>query len=607
MVKGVEKIQRQLKKHDRLWQDLRFVKHLVKDGRQEAVRRRREHEEEIRIRQAFKQRNRLTEEQRKEQEETAFPREVLISILTPLYNTPEKYLRAMIRSVQEQTYGNWELCLADGSDAQHGEVGQVCREAAGKDPRIQYRKLETNGGISENSNECIRMAKGDYLALLDHDDLLHPAALYEVMKVICEEDADMIYTDEDTFSEEPEDAYNPHFKPDFAPDNLRANNYLCHLTVFRKDLVKKAGGGFRSEYDGSQDHDLFLRLSEQAGKIRHIPRILYYWRAHRSSVAEDVSAKPYVTEAGKKAVAAHLERIGLEGEVLDGPVPSMYRIRYAIKGTPLVSILIPNKDHREDLKRCIDSIREMTTWPAWEIIIIENNSEEERTFRFYEELERDERIRVVRHGGPFNYSAVNNFGFREAKGEQILLLNNDTEVVSLGWIEEMLMYAQREDVGAVGAKLYYPDGTIQHGGIGIGIKMLAGHWHRGEDGRSPGYFGRLTYAQDVSAVTAACMMIPRNVYEEMNGLDEGFSVVFNDVDLCLRIREAGYLIVWTPWAELTHYESKSRGADEDTPEKKQFFLEETNRFQRKWNRVLSEGDPYYNPNLTREKEDFSLR
>lgn len=607
MVKGVEKIQRQLKKHDRLWQDLRFVKHLVKDGRQEAVRRRREHEEEIRIRRAFKQRNRLTEEQRKEQEGTQFSKQVLISILTPLYNTPEKYLRAMIRSVQEQTYGNWELCLADGSDAQHGEVGQVCREAAGKDPRIRYRKLETNGGISENSNECIRMAKGDYLALLDHDDLLHPAALYEVMKVICEEDADMIYTDEDTFSEEPEDAYNPHFKPDFAPDNLRANNYLCHLTVFRKDLVKKAGGGFRSEYDGSQDHDLFLRLSEQAGKIRHIPRILYYWRAHRSSVAEDVSAKPYVTEAGKKAVAAHLKRIGLEGEVLDGPVPSMYRIRYAIKGTPLVSILIPNKDHREDLKRCIDSIREMTTWPAWEIIIIENNSEEERTFRFYEELERDERVRVVRYEGPFNYSAVNNFGYREAKGEQILLLNNDTEVVSPGWIEEMLMYAQREDVGAVGAKLYYPDGTIQHGGIGIGIKMLAGHWHRGEDGRSPGYFGRLTYAQDVSAVTAACMMIPRNVYEKMNGLDEGFSVVFNDVDLCLRIREAGYLIVWTPWAELTHYESKSRGADEDTPEKKHFFLEETNRFQRKWNKVLSEGDPYYNPNLTREKEDFSLR
>ena len=600
-------IRKQLKKHDRLWQDLRFVKHWVTDGKQEAVRRRREHEEETRIRQAFKERNRLTPGQRKREEETVFPRRVLISILTPVYNTPEKYLRAMIRSVSEQTCGSWELLLADGSDGDHAYVGEFCREAAEKDPRIRYEKLEKNAGISGNTNACIRRAQGEYLAILDHDDELHPSALYEVMKVICETGADMIYTDEDTFSETPDDAYNPHFKPDFAPDNLRANNYICHLTVFRKDLLEKAGGGFRSEYDGSQDHDLFLRLSEQAEKIVHIPRILYYWRAHRQSVAEDVAAKPYVTEAGKKAVAAHLDRLGLKGTVTDGPVSSMYRLRYEIEGTPLVSILIPNKDHREDLARCIGSIREKTTWPNWEIVIIENNSEEEETFRFYEELEKDECIRVIRREGAFNYSTVNNAGFRAAKGEQILLLNNDTEVISPDWIQEMLMYTQRKDVGAAGAKLYYPDGTIQHGGIGIGIKMLAGHWYRGEDGKSPGYFGRLTYAQNVSAVTAACMMIPRKVYEEMNGLDESFSVVFNDVDLCLRIREAGYLIVWTPWAELTHYESKSRGQDEDTPEKKKFFLEETNKFQRKWNKILSEGDPYYNPNLTREKEDFSLR
>lgn len=607
MSKGAEGIRKQLKKHDRLWQDLRFVKHWVTDGKQEAIRRRREHEEEIRIRQAFKERNRLTPEQRKREEETVFPRRVLISILTPVYNTPEKYLRAMIRSVSEQTYGGWELLLADGSDGDHAYVGEICREAAEKDPRIRYEKLEKNAGISGNTNECIRRAKGEYLAILDHDDELHPSALYEVMKVICETGADMIYTDEDTFSETPDDAYNPHFKPDFAPDNLRANNYICHLTVFRKALLEKAGGGFRSEYDGSQDHDLFLRLSEQAEQIVHIPRILYYWRAHRQSVAEDVAAKPYVTEAGKKAVAAHLDRLGLKGKVTDGPVPSMYRLRYEIEGTPLVSILIPNKDHREDLARCIGSIREKTTWPNWEIVIIENNSEEEETFRFYEELEKDERIRVIRREGAFNYSAVNNAGFRAAKGEQILLLNNDTEVISPDWIQEMLMYTQRKDVGAAGAKLYYPDGTIQHGGIGLGIKMLAGHWYRGEDGKSVGYFGRLIYAQNVSAVTAACMMIPRKVYEEMNGLDETFSVVFNDVDLCLRIREAGYLIVWTPWAELTHYESKSRGRDEDTPEKKKFFLEETNKFQRKWNKALTQGDPYYNPNLTREKEDFSLR
>ena len=307
------------------------------------------------------------------------------------------------------------------------------------------------------------------------------------------------------------------------------------------------------------------------------------------------------------AKAASPAKMALRIAVLDTRVPSIYRIRYEIAGEPLVSILIPNKDHREDLKRCVDSIREKTTWPTWEILIIENNSTEEETFRYYEELEQDPRIRVISREGAFNYSAVNNLGAREAKGEQILLLNNDTEVISPDWIQEMLMFAQRQDVGAVGAKLYYPDGTIQHAGIGIGIKMLAGHYFRGFPGDSGGYSGRLRYAQDVSAVTAACMMIPRKVYEEMHGLDESFSVVFNDVDLCLRIRQAGYLIVWTPWAELTHYESKSRGPDEDTPEKKRFFVRETNRFLRKWWRVLDAGDPYYNVNLTRTREDFSLR
>ena len=350
-----------------------------------------------------------------------------------------------------------------------------------------------------------------------------------------------------------------------------------------------------------------LRLTEQAERIVHIPKILYYWRAHRGSTAEAVGAKPYVTEAGKKAVAEHLKRTGLEGEVLDGPVPSIYRVRYALREQPLVSILIPNKDHREDLKRCVDSIREKTTYPNYEIIIIENNSTEPETFAYYGELEKDSAIRVVRWPGPFNFSAINNEGFRAAKGEQILLLNNDTEVLSPDWLQEMLMYAQREDVGAVGAKLYYPDGTIQHAGIGLGIKMLAGHYHRGFPKENPGYAGRLVYAQDMSAVTAACMMIPRKVYEEMDGMDESFSVVFNDVDLCLRIRASGRLVVWTPWAELVHYESKSRGPDEDTPEKKAFFLRETNRFQRKWNRELTAGDPYYNVNLTREKEDFSPR
>ena len=596
-----------LKKHDRLWQSLRFVKHWITDGRQEAVRVINEHKEELRIREELYRKTLLTDEEREAQRSAAFPEPRKFSILVPLYNTPEKYLEEMISSVKNQTYPDWELCLADGSDEKHSYVQSVCEEEANGDPRIHYEKLPENKGISGNTNECIRMASGDWFALFDHDDLLHPSALYEMMKVISSRPADLIYTDENTFSETPKDAFNPHFKPDYAPDNLRANNYICHFTAFKRELLDKAGGGFIPEFDGSQDHDLILRLTEQAEHIVHIPKILYYWRAHKGSTAEAIQAKPYVTEAGKKAVRAHLDRLGLRGTVEDGPVPSMYRIRYKLTSTPLVSILIPNKDHRDDLKRCIDSILDKTTYENYEIIVIENNSTDPQTFEYYEELKQNPKITVITYDRPFNHSAVNNLGAKQAKGEQLLLLNNDTEVLSPDWLQEMLMYAQRNDVGAVGAKLYYPDGTIQHAGIGIGIKMLAGHYHRNFPKDSPGYFGRLTYAQNMSAVTAACMMIPRRVYEQLNGLDESFSIVFNDVDLCLRIREANYLIVWTPWAELIHYESKSRGSDEDTPEKKVFFLKETNRFQRKWNKILTEGDPYYNPNLTREKEDFSPR
>ena len=596
-----------LKKHDRLWQSLRFVKHWITDGRQEAVRVINEHREELRIREELYRKTLLTEEERKEQQDTTFPNPQKFSILVPLYNTKEQYLTQMLDSVKNQTYPDWELCLADGSDESHAYVRTICESEAAKDPRIVYQKLKTNEGISGNTNACIRMATGDWYALFDHDDLLHPSALFEMMKVISTRPADLIYTDENTFNETPKDAFNPHFKPDYAPDNLRANNYICHFTAFRKELLEKAGSGFRSEFDGSQDHDLILRLTEQAEHIVHIPKILYYWRAHKGSTAEAIQAKPYVIEAGKKAVQAHLDRLHLKGTVEDGPFPSMYRLKYELTSTPLVSILIPNKDHRDDLKRCIDSIQNKTTYGNYEIIVIENNSTEKESFEYYETLKQNPRIRIVTYDKPFNYSAVNNEGARAAKGEQFLLLNNDTEVLSPDWIQEMLMYAQRSDVGAVGAKLYYPDGTIQHAGIGIGIKMLAGHWHKNFPKDRPGYFGRLTYAQDVSAVTAACMMVPKRIYEQLGGLDESFSVVFNDVDLCLRIREAGYLIVWTPWAELTHYESKSRGSDEDTPEKKAFFVKETNRFQRKWNKILTEGDPYYNPNLTREKEDFSPR
>lgn len=537
------------------------------------------------------------------QRKRSFPRKIKFSILVPLYNTPEKFLREMIQSVQKQTYENWELCMADGSDEAHGDVEKICMEYALADSRVRYKKLPKNLGISGNTNACIEMVTGDYIALFDHDDWLHPSALYYVMQEICDKNADFIYTDEVHFHDAPADAFSPHYKPDYAPDNLRANNYICHFSVFSRQLQEKAGI-FRSEFDGSQDYDMVLRLTEQAEKIVHIPKILYYWRAHKGSVADSIGAKPYVIEAGRKAVQEHLNRVGLKGTVSNA-VPCIYRIQYELTAQPLISILIPNMDHIPDLKKCIDSIQEKTTYPNWEIIIIENNSKEKATFRYYRRIQ-SERIRVVTWDGSFNYSAINNFGAQYAKGEYLLLLNNDIEIITPDWLQEMLMFAQRPDVGAVGAKLYYPDNTIQHGGVILGIGGVAGHSHNNFDRNNLGYMCRLAYAQNLSAVTAACLMLRRTVWEEIGGLDEGFRVAFNDVDLCMRIRKAGYLIVWTPFAEMYHYESKSRGTD-DTPEKAKRFADEVQRFQERWAAELEAGDPYYNPNLTLDRADFSLR
>lgn len=548
----------------------------------------------------------FTREELERQRKTVFPQKIKFSILVPLYNTPEKFLREMIRSVVEQTYGDWELCLADGSDKNYGAVEDICRQYTNKDFRIKYEKLKENLGISENTNACISMATGDYIGLLDHDDLLHPAALFEVMKAICEQNADFIYTDENTFHEKPEDAYCPHYKPDFAPDTLRSYNYICHFTVFRHSLLERSGEVFRSRFDGSQDYDLILRLTEKADHIVHIPKILYYWRSHETSVASDVAAKPYTMRAAKMALAEHLERVGLRGKVLDARIPSTYQIQYEIDSMPLVSILIPNKDHVEDLKRCLDSIREKTTYSNWEVIVIENNSVECQTFAYYDEIINDKRIRVVHWEGKFNYSAINNFGADYVNGEYLLLLNNDTEIITPDWIEQMLMFAQRKDVGAVGCMLYYPDNTVQHAGVILGIGGVAGHAHKYFRRGDYGYMSRLTITQNFSAVTAACIMIRRDVWDEVSGMDEKFEVAFNDVDFCMRIRAKGYLIVWTPYAELYHYESKSRGY-EDTPEKQRRFSNEALRFQRYWREKLEEGDPYYNPNLSLEREDFSLK
>lgn len=532
-------------------------------------------------------------------------KKVTISILVPLYNTPIKFLKQMISSVIEQTYSDWQLCLADGSDDSHSYVGEYCKALSKEDNRIIYRKLQENKGISENTNACIEFATGEYIALLDHDDLLHPSALYEAASAICEQGADFVYTDECTFTNKTSNIISHNFKPDFSPDTLRSYNYICHLSVFSRALLDSVGY-YDSKFDGSQDYDLILRLTEKAQNIVHIHKCLYFWRAHAQSVALDVSAKPYVVEAAKNAIAAHLERMGLKGTVKESVMPTTYEIEYEIKDNPLISIIIPNKDHIDDLKKCIDSIYQKSTYRNFEIIIAENNSESKKTFDYYKMLtELHSKVKVIKWEKGFNYSAINNFAVSHSSGEYILLLNNDIEVISEDWLQRMLMYAQRDDVGAVGAKLYYPDDTIQHAGVIVGLGGVAGHAHKDLPRTAPGYMCRACLAQNMSACTAACLMVRRDVYDRVEGLDEEYAVAFNDVDFCMKITRAGYRIVFTPYAELYHYESKSRGI-EDTPEKQARFRSEVERFKNRWAEELEKGDPCYNKNLSLDSEKFRL-
>ena len=551
-----------------------------------------------------------SEEERKRQEETVFPNMVKISILTPLWNTPENFLRDMIGSVQKQTYGNWELCLADGSDDAHAYVGEICRELAGKDERIRYRKLEKNEGIAGNTNQCLTMATGEYIGLFDHDDMLHPCVLFEYVKAINEKNADYVYCDEATFKNgDINQMITMHFKPDYAIDNLRANNYICHFSVFSRKLLDGTEL-FRTKFDGSQDHDMILRLTDKAEHVVHVPKLLYYWRLHAGSVASGIEAKPYAIESARGAVADHLRKHGFEHFTITSTraFETIFKITYEIIGDPKISIIIPNKDHVEDLRRCVTSIIEKSTYDNYEIVIVENNSETKEIFSYYEELKNNPSIKNVTFKGAFNYSAVNNFGVGAATGDYVLLLNNDTQVITVNWLEELLMYAQREDVGAVGGKLYYADKTFQHAVvvIGLGAHRTAGHTHYRQKRENLGYMGRLCYAQDVSAVTGACLMVKKKLYEEAGGLDEGFAVSLNDVDFCLKLRQLGYLNVFTPFAELYHYESVSRGLDTDG-EKAARYNEESARFREKWKVQLEAGDPYYNPNFTLDKSDFSLR
>ena len=545
----------------------------------------------------------------------------IFSILVPLYNTPEKFLREFMESVMNQTYGGWELCLADGSDSAHEYVGKIVFDYMEKDghQRIRYRKLEKNAGISANTNMCFEMATGDWYALMDHDDILHPSALYEYMSLLDDHDTDFIYSDEATFEGDSiNNMITLHFKPDFAIDNLRANNYICHFSAFKRELSDKCGR-FRSEFDGSQDHDMILRLTAEASKkpggVAHVPKILYYWRSHAGSTAADINAKTYAINAAKGAVASHLEACGFKNFEIESTraFATIFRIRYELDERPLISIIIPNRDHAEDLKRCITSIMTRTSYDNFEIIVVENSSCSPEIREYYSELGSVPCVRVVRfeNSESFNYSDLINRGAQEAAGKYLLLLNNDTEVISRDWIEELLMYAQRDDVGAVGCKLYYPDYSIQHAGvvIGLGAHRTAGHTHYRLSKDNLGYMGRLCYAQDVSAVTGACLMVSMEKFDSVGGLDRQFAVALNDVDFCLRLREKGLLNVFTPFAELFHYESASRGSDvlRATDANAARYDSEAGLFRERWRGLLAEGDPYYNPNFSLDHSNYTLK
>lgn len=556
----------------------------------------------------LRKQNKLTKQEIEGQREKVFEKMPLISILVPLYCTPTEYLKALIESVRQQTYGNWELCLSDGSGMGKMDVSYI-EECMKQDDRIKLVQSEKSLPIAENTNRALEVATGDFIAFADHDDFLEINTLYECVKVISEHpEIEIIYTDEDKVSMNGKVFYQPHFKSDFNLDLLRSMNYICHFFVVKKNVQEQVGQ-LRQEYNGAQDYDFVLRCIEKSKHIYHIPKVLYHWRAHQDSTAENPESKRYAFEAGIHALESHLERSGIKGTVTMTEQYGLYRVKYELEKTPLISILIPNKDHVDDLKRCIQSLYEKSNYANFEIIIIENGSVEEVTFSYYNEIsEAYENVQIVTWNNEkgFNFSALNNYGASFAKGEYLLFLNNDTEILETDSITEMVSHMNREEVGAVGARLYYEDGTVQHAGVIVGLGGIAGHAFREAAKCDGGYFFRSICVQDYSAVTAACMMMSKSLFEEIGGFDEGLKVAFNDIDLCMQIRSKNKLIVYTPYAEFYHYESKSRGL-ENTKEKVERFNSEIKYFANKWKRELEAGDPYYNKNLTLEKHDFSMK
>lgn len=550
------------------------------------------------------EKHRPSESELEKQREKNWKETPVFSIVVPAYRTPVLFLEQMIESVRSQTYPFWELCIANASPEDE-QMAEVLQRYVQMDQRIHVKNLDKNLGIAENTNEAFFMASGTFVGLLDHDDLLAPQALYRMMERLEEKEIDVFYTDEDKVTTDLAEHFQPHFKPDFNLDLLRSNNYITHFFVVRKELVRKVGG-FRREYDGAQDYDFIFRCVEQAGEICHIPEILYHWRTHKESTSDNPVSKMYAFEAGKRAIEGNLERCGVQAVVSHTKDLGFYQVEYPVQGSPLVSVLIPNKDQKESLKKCLDSVFEKTTYSNYEIIIIENNSTESETFAYYRELQKRSNVKVITWKEGFNYSAINNFGEKEASGDYLLFLNNDVEVINPRWMEEMLGNCQRPEVGITGAKLYYPDDTIQHAGTIIGIGGIAGHAFLNMPRSRTGYLHKASIQMNLSAVTAACMMMKRSVFEQIGGFEEKLTVAFNDVDLCLRTVQAGYLVVYNPKVELYHYESKSRGS-EDNEEKVRRFQREIEFMRSRWITILKEGDPNYNKNLTLSKWNYSLR
>ena len=595
--------------------------------------------------QIWMEKNTPNEDELEKQKTTKFTYAPKISVVVPMYNTDEKFFQDLIESLNNQTYANWELCLADGSPKKNENLEKYYE----KNKKIKYNFLGKNEGISENTNEAIKMATGDYVGFLDHDDILSEEALFQVVKVINQDlKTDFIYTDEDKIDENYE-RFEPYFKPDYSPETLECNNYITHFVVVKKEIIEKIGK-LNSEFNGAQDFDFVLRATKVANKIIHISKVLYHWRVHKNSTAYIADTKNYAFEAGKKVIEADLKREGKSATVEFGQeVPGIYKIKYEVIGNPKVSILIPNKDNIKLLKKCITSILKFTTYENYEINIIENNSEKKETFKYYEELVKNSKIKILNFNkhtvfdingekslenktlnkgleknnieknienietkenelqkvSEFNYSALINFGVKNVDGEFVLQLNNDTKLITKDWLELFIGYAQNSEIGAVGARLYYEDKTIQHAGIIVGVSEIAGNALVNLPYGKHAYFGREAATRNVLAVTGACLFARRSLYYEVGFMDEKeFKVAFNDVDFCLKLYENGYRNVYNPYIELIHYESKSRGY-EISEEKEERFEKEANNFKRKWSKYIKY-DPYYNKNLSRKTVNYDI-